>query len=69
MHFRVLAIVSLIALAGCPQPDPPGDAPKNVNVEPGDGRVTVTWDQEPDLTYWIFFRQAARSTLRVPGWG
>ena len=57
MHLRVLAIAWLIALAGCHfQGDPPGEAPSGVVVEPGDGRVTVTWNQEPGLTYWIFYR-------------
>jgi len=56
VHFRVLAIASLIALAGCQQPEPPGEAPSGVAVEPGDGRVTVTWNQQPGLTYWIFFQ-------------
>jgi len=56
LHFRVLVIASLIALAGCQQPEPPGEAPSGVAVEPGDGRVTVTWNQQPGLTYWIFFQ-------------
>jgi len=63
MHFRVLAIVSLIALAGCySQTDPPGNAPSVEEVAPGDGRVTVKWIQEPGLTYWIFY-QAGSSVV------
>ena len=68
MHFRVLAIASLIALAGCHlQADPPGDAPSGVAVAPGDGRVTVTWKQEPDLTYWIFYQTGSSVTPAAPG--
>jgi hypothetical protein len=68
MHFRVLAIASLIALAGCSlQADPPGAAPSGVAVAPGDGRVTVTWNQEPDLTYWIFYQTGTSVTPAAPG--
>jgi hypothetical protein len=57
MHFRSLALVSLIALAGChAQTDPPDTAPSGVTVTAGDGLVTVTWNPEPDLAYWIFFQ-------------
>ena len=68
MHLRVLAIVSLIALAGCHlQGDPPGEAPSGVAVEPGDGRVTVTWDPEPGLTFWIFYRPGSSVVAAAPG--
>ena len=56
MRLRVLAIASLIMLAGCHwQTGAPG-APTGVVVNAGDGQVTVTWNQEPGLTYWIFFQ-------------
>ena len=68
MHFRVLAIASLIALAGCTlQADPPGAAPSGVAVAPGDGRVTLTWNQEPDLTYWIFYQVGSSVVPAAPG--
>ena len=68
MHLRVLAIASLIALAGCHlQGDPPGEAPSGVAVEPGDGRVTVTWNQEPGLTYWIFYQPGSSVVAAAPG--
>ncbi len=57
LHFRLLVLVSLIAFAGChAQTDPPDSAPSGVAVTAGDGRVTVTWNPEPDLSYWIFFQ-------------
>jgi len=67
VRFRVLAIASLIALAGCHQTAPPGDAPSNVAVEPGDGRVTVTWNPEPDHTYWIFYQPGSSVVPAAPG--
>lgn len=57
MYFRLLALVSLLAFAGChSQTDPPDAAPSGVAVTAGDGRVTVTWNPQPDLDYWIFFQ-------------
>jgi hypothetical protein len=68
MRLRVLAIASLITLAGCHlQTDPPGDAPSGVAVAPGDGQVTVTWIQEPGLTYWIFYRPGGSVVPAAPG--
>ncbi len=68
MHFRVLAIASLITLAGCHfQADPPSEAPSNVQVTAGDGQVVVTWDQQPELTYWIFYQPGSSVTPAAPG--
>src|SRR2546422_8049036 len=64
--FRSLA--SLIALAGCHrQADAPGDAPSNLKVTPGESQVTVSWDQQPGLTYWIFFQAGGTVTAAAPG--
>jgi len=65
---RVIALASLVALVGCHrQADAPGDAPSNLQVEPGDGQVTVTWNQQPGLTYWIFFQAGGTVTAAAPG--
>ena len=65
---RVMALASLIALAGCHrQADAPGDAPSNVQVAPGEQLVTVSWDQQADLTYWIFFQAGSTVTAAAPG--
>jgi len=66
--FRVFALASLISLAGCHfQTDPPGEAPAGVTVTPGDGRVTVSFDQQPDLTYWIFYQPGSSLNPSAPG--
>ncbi|TMG76249.1 MAG: hypothetical protein E6H75_08640, partial [Betaproteobacteria bacterium] len=68
MHSRVLAIASLITLAGCHfQADPPSEAPGNVQVIAGDGQVVVTWDQQPELTYWIFYQPGSSVVPATPG--
>src|SRR5205809_7777500 len=65
---RVIALASFLALAGCHrQASAPGDAPGNFKVEPGDGVVTVSWDQQPGLTYWIFFQAGSTVTAAAPG--
>src|SRR5881396_1606876 len=65
---RVIALVSLVALAGCHrQADAPREAPTGLNVEEGDGQVTVRWDQQPGLTYWIFFQAGGTVTAAAPG--
>jgi len=65
--FRLIALASLVALAGCHrQASAPGDAPGNFKVEPGDGVVTVSWDQQPGLTYWIFFQAGGTVTAGSP---
>src|SRR5256885_14375995 len=66
--FRVMALASLIALAGCHrQADAPGEAPTGLEVTPGEGQVTVSWNQLPGLTYWIFFQAGSTVTAAAPG--
>ena len=68
MHFRVLITASLLALAGCHlHSDPPGEAPSGVVVTPGEGLVTVTWDRDPELTYWIFYQPGSSVAPAAPG--
>ena len=66
--FRVIAFASLIALVGCHrQADAPSDAPTGLAVLAGDGQVTVSWDQQPGLTYWIFFQAGSTVTAAATG--
>ena len=66
--FRVIAFASLIVLVACHrQADAPGDAPTGLKVRDGDGQVTVSWDQQPGLTYWIFFQAGSTVTAAATG--
>jgi len=68
VHFRVLITASLLALAGCHlHSDPPGEAPSGVTVAPGEGLVTVTWNRDPELTYWIFYQLGSSVVPAAPG--
>ncbi len=68
MHFRVLITASLLALAGCHlHSDPPGEAPSGVVVTPGEGLVTVNWNRDPELTYWIFYQPGSSVAPAEPG--
>jgi len=65
---RVMALASFIALASCHrQAAAPGDAPGNLQVAPGEQLVTVSWDQQADLTYWIFLQAGSTVTAAAPG--
>src|SRR5258708_33669405 len=68
VRFRVLTTASLLALAGCHlHSDPPGEAPSGVMVTPGEGLVTVNWNRDPELTYWIFYQPGSSVTPAAPG--
>jgi len=68
VRFRVLTTASLLALAGCHlHSDPPGEAPSGVMVTPGEGLVTVTWNRDPELTYWIFYQPGSSVAPAAPG--
>src|SRR5712691_2513454 len=68
LMLRVIALASVVAVAGCHrQADAPGDAPSNLKVTPGEALVTVSWDQQADLTYWIFFQAGSTVTAAAPG--
>ena len=65
MRLPILIAASIFALSGCAaKNDPPGEAPTGVTATPGDGVILMSWDQLPDLTYWIFY---APGTSVSPG--
>src|SRR5258708_19971590 len=68
VRFRVLTTASLLALAGCHlHSAAPGEAPSGVMVTPGEGLVTVTWNRDPELTYWIFYQPGSSVVPAAPG--
>jgi hypothetical protein len=59
----VLTALALLLSCGSDNTDDaPKTAPTNVAVSAGDTSVIVTWDMEPDLTYWIFSAAAPAIT-------
>jgi hypothetical protein len=57
MRFPVLAAAALVALAGCHlRADPPTEAPDISSTAAGDGVAVLTWNDDPSLTYWIFYQ-------------
>ena len=55
---RLALILPLLALAACGGESAPADAPQAFTAVAGDGRVTLTWNQDPNMTYWVFAAQA-----------
>jgi hypothetical protein len=45
----------MLLIAGCGNQGSPASAPDNFRVVAGDGSVTATWTEEPDVDYWIFY--------------
>jgi len=60
--WRVALLASLLALSACGSESKPGAAPMNFAVQAGEGQVTITWDEDPSLTYWIFAAAAPSIT-------
>lgn len=55
---RLALILPLLALAACGGESAPAEAPQAFTVVAGDGRATLTWNQDPNMTYWLFAAQA-----------
>ena len=60
-----LGVATAALLAACGSGSAPSDTPQNVTVTPGDGRVVLTWTQDPSRSYWIFY--VPGSTVAFPG--
>jgi hypothetical protein len=55
-------------LSGCAgKTDPPSDAPTGVAATPGDGVILMSWNELPDLTYWIFYSQGGSVSIGQSG--
>jgi hypothetical protein len=53
-----IAALAVLALAGClgnsGSPSPP---PTNVQAYAGDATISITWDDDPFVAYWLFYAQ------------
>src|SRR5512141_3382684 len=66
--WSVMALAAL-AVAACNGVSGGGskpDAPTNVKVVPGDSSVTVSWDMQSGVEYWIFL--AAAPSISTDNW-
>lgn len=53
-------------VAACGGGGSSASAPTNFTVVPGDTEVTITWDQEAGVQYWLFYAPA--SSISVDNW-
>ncbi|WP_269532137.1 hypothetical protein [Chitinimonas sp. BJYL2] len=63
--WRLALLIPFLVLAACNSSgtkDKPEQAPQNFTVTPGDGQVTITWTDDPALTYWVFGAAATTVT-------
>ena len=49
-----MAIVFAMLLVSCGGKGSPASATTNVNIVAGDASVTVSWDMQPGVEYWIW---------------
>jgi len=68
VRLPILIAASLFILSGCQgKSDPPSDAPTGVAATAGDGVVLMSWDELPELTYWIFYSQGGSVSIGQSG--
>lgn len=63
---RLLAWVAIAAasiLSACSSADPPSDPPANVAVSAGDSSALVSWTNEDDTDYWVFYAEGTDLTF------
>jgi hypothetical protein len=54
----LLLSAAALALGGClGNSGGPTDPPTNIRAYPGDAQISVTWDDLPYVTYWLFYAQ------------
>ncbi len=56
------AIAAVSILSACSSADPPSDPPANVAVAPGDTSALVTWTNEEENDYWVFYAEGTELT-------
>jgi hypothetical protein len=58
----IASLVLALLAAGCGSSGSPADYPKDFKVEAGDGAVIITWTEEPDVVYWLFWGRGPNIT-------
>jgi len=54
---RAFAALLPLLLSACfSQPSAPSSAPANFTVTAGESRAVLTWDTQPGLTYWVYYK-------------
>ena len=60
---RVIVILLPLLLAAClSQSSAPSTAPTNFSVTAGENRAVLSWDNEPGLTYWVYYKVGSSVT-------
>lgn len=63
---KLAALIATLALAilaaGCGDKGSSADYPKDFKVVAGDGAVVITWTEEPDVEYWVFWGRGSEIT-------
>lgn len=61
---RLGAMILALTLGGClGQGTQPSTAPTGFTVTPGESQVVLTWNNDPNLTYWVFYSQGSTTGL------
>lgn len=62
--FRSVAVLLSLSLGGClGQGSPPTAAPTGFAVAAGESQVVLTWNSNPNLSYWIYYKQGTNTGL------
>ena len=52
----IAALLPLLLSACLSQPSAPSTAPANFKVTAGENRAVLSWDAQPGLTYWLYYK-------------
>ena len=58
----IVAFLPLLLAACLSQSSAPSTAPANFSVTAGENRVALSWDNEPGLTYWVYYKAGSSVT-------
>jgi len=66
-RLAILSTITVLGLCGClGNSGGPTAPPTGVQTYSGDGAVSITWDDDPSIQYWVFFAQDP--TLTTLNW-